>query len=57
MSDHPETDGQNEHANRVLKEIVLGYVHCFTNWSEFLPLVEFAVNNSVHALTTHTPFF
>ena len=56
-SDHPETDGQKEHANRVLEEILRGYVHSFTNWSEFLPTVEFAVNNSVHASTTHAPFF
>ena len=54
---HPETDGQTERANRVLEEILRGYVHSFTNWSEFLPMVEFAINNSVHASTTHTPFF
>ena len=56
-SDHPETDGQTKRANRVLEEILRGYVHLFTNWSEFLPMVEFAINNSVHASTTHTPFF
>ena len=44
-------------ANRVLEEILRGYVHSFLNWSEFLPMMEFAINNSVHALTTHTPFF
>ena len=55
--DHPESDGQTERANRVLEEILRGYVHSFTNWSEFLPMVEFAINNSVHASTTHTPFF
>ena len=53
----PESDGQTERANRVLEEILRGYVHSFTNWSEFLPMVEFAINNSVHASTTHTPFF
>ena len=56
-SDHPETDGQTEHANRVLEEILRGYVHSLTNWSEFLPMVEFSINNPVHASTTHTPFF
>ena len=57
-SDHPETDGQTERVNRVLKEILRGYVQSFTDWSEFvLPMVEFAINKSVHASTTHTPFF
>ena len=56
-SDHPETDGQTERANRVLEEILRGYVHSFKSWSEFLPMVEFAIDNSVHASTTHTPFY
>ena len=56
-SDHPETDGLTERANRVLEEILRGYVHSFSSWSEFLPMVEFAINNSVHASTQHTPFF
>uniref|UniRef100_A0AAV1TLM7 Integrase catalytic domain-containing protein n=1 Tax=Peronospora matthiolae TaxID=2874970 RepID=A0AAV1TLM7_9STRA len=56
-SDHPESDGQTERDNRVLEEILRGYVHSFTSWSEFLTMAEFAINNSVHASTTHTPFF
>jgi hypothetical protein len=56
-ADHPETDGQTERANRVLEEILRGYVHSFTSWSDFLPMVEFAINNSVHASTSHTPFY
>uniref|UniRef100_A0AAV1U0C8 Integrase catalytic domain-containing protein n=1 Tax=Peronospora matthiolae TaxID=2874970 RepID=A0AAV1U0C8_9STRA len=55
--DYPESDGQTERANRVLEEILRGYVHSFKSWSEFLPMVEFAINNSVHASTTHTPFY
>ena len=56
-SDHLETDGQTERANRVLEDILLEYVHSFTNWSKFLPMVGFAINNSVHASTMQTPFF
>ena len=56
-SDHPETDGQTERVNRVLEEILRGYVQSYPNWSEFLPIDEFAINNSVHPSTTHTPFF
>ena len=56
-SDHPEMDGQTERANRVLKEILRGYVISLSSWSEFLPMVEFAINNSVHASAQHIPFF
>ena len=55
--DHPKTDDQTECANCVLEEILRGYVHSFSTWSEFLPMVEFAINNSVHASTTHTPLY
>ena len=56
-SDHPGTDGQTERSNRVLEEILLEYVYSLTNWSELLPMVKFTIDNSVHAPTTHTPFF
>ena len=56
-SDHPETDNQTERVHRVLEEIIRGYVQSFTDWSEFLPMVKVAINNSVHAYTRHTPFF
>ena len=56
-SARPEIDGQTERVDRVLEDILRGYVQSYPNWSEFLPMVEFAINNSVHASTTHTPFF
>ena len=56
-ADHPETDGQTERVNRVLEEILRGYAHSFASWSEHLPMAEFAINNSVHASTSHTPFY
>ena len=56
-SDHLETDGQTERANRVLGEILRGYVHSLSSWSEFLPMVEFGINNLMHDSAHHTPFF
>uniref|UniRef100_A0AAV1V0J4 Integrase catalytic domain-containing protein n=1 Tax=Peronospora matthiolae TaxID=2874970 RepID=A0AAV1V0J4_9STRA len=56
-SDHLETNGQTERVINFLEEILRGYVHSFTSWIEFLRMAEFAINNSVHASTTHTPFF
>ena len=53
---HSETDFNTERANRVLQKIFRGYVHSFSSRSEFLPMVDFAINNLVHASTQHTPF-
>ena len=57
ISDHPETHGQTKRANHVLEETLREYVHSFTSWSKFLPMVKFAIKNSEHALTQHKPFF
>ena len=54
---HPETDGQTERVNRVLEDVLNSFAHSFTNWSDLLPLAEFALNNAVHASTGHTPFY
>ena len=56
-ADHPQTDGQTERVNRVLEELLRSYAHSFAHWSDQLSLAEFAMNNSVHASTSHTPFF
>jgi len=56
-ADHPQTDGQTERVNRVLLDILRSYATTFTHWSDFLPMVEFAINNSVHASTGQTPFY
>ena len=57
-ADHPQTDGQTERVNRVLEEILRAYAHSFQNrWSDHLSMAEFAINNSVHASTSHTPFY
>ena len=56
-SDHLETDGQTERVNRVLEEMLRGYIQSYPNWSEYLPMAKFTINNSVHASITHTQFF
>ncbi|KAI9922811.1 hypothetical protein PsorP6_000440 [Peronosclerospora sorghi] len=56
-ADHPETDGQTERVNRVLGDMLRSYAHAFEQWSDYLPLTEFAITNSVHASTKHTPFY
>ncbi|KAG6618361.1 reverse transcriptase [Phytophthora cinnamomi] len=56
-ADHPQTDGQTERVNRVLVDMLKSYAHSFQYWSECLSMAEFAINNSVHASTGHTPFY
>jgi len=56
-TDHPETDGQTERVNRSVITMLRGYAHSFESWSDYLPMVEFAINNSTHASTGLTPFF
>ncbi|KAG3232328.1 hypothetical protein PI124_g22585 [Phytophthora idaei] len=56
-ADHPQTDGQTERVNRVVEDILRSVcAEAPRRWSEVLPLVEFALNNAVHASTGFTPF-
>ncbi|KAG2776406.1 hypothetical protein PC129_g16065 [Phytophthora cactorum] len=56
-ADHPQTDGQTERVNRVLGDLLKSYAHSFQQWIDCLPMAEFAINNSLHASTGHTPFY
>jgi hypothetical protein len=54
---HPQTDGQTERVNQEIEQ----YLRMFVNqrqddWTEWLPLAEFAYNNRVHSSTRRTPF-
>jgi transposase InsO family protein len=54
---HPQTDGQTERLNSVLEQYLRSFVNYEQdNWVDFLPLAEFAYNNSKHATTGETPF-
>jgi len=55
---HPEGDGQTECTNQTLEQYLCVYCNYQqNNWSELLPLVEFAYNNSLSATTGVSPFF
>ena len=44
---HPQSDGQTERMNRVLKDMLRHYVNPKQdNWDDLLPAAEFAVNNA-----------
>jgi hypothetical protein len=47
---HPEKDGQTERVNQVMEDMLRMYVmDNQTQWEKYLPLVEFAYNNSYHS--------
>ncbi|MCO5567179.1 hypothetical protein L7F22_020867 [Adiantum nelumboides] len=56
---HPQTDGQSEIANSIVLDLLKAYVmevdQC-NQWEKYLPLVEYAYNNTVHTSTGKTPF-
>lgn len=57
-SAHPETDGQTERVNRVIGDVMRSYATRFyKNWSDLLPMAEFALNNAVHSSHGYTPFY
>uniref|UniRef100_A0A670HMP7 Gypsy retrotransposon integrase-like protein 1 n=1 Tax=Podarcis muralis TaxID=64176 RepID=A0A670HMP7_PODMU len=55
---HPQTNGQVERVNAIMQQ----YLRCYANqqpatWVDYLPLAEFAYNNTKHVSTGVTPFF
>jgi Integrase zinc binding domain len=55
---HPEGDGQTERVNQTLEQYLRVYCNYqWDNWSELLPLAEFAYNNAPSATTGISPFF
>ena len=54
---HPQTDGQTERVNRCLEDYLRAYVAGQHElWEQFLPMAEFAYNNSYHTSINTTPF-
>ena len=55
---HPQTDGQTERFNATMEEYLRLYVNYHQdNWTDWLPLCEFAVNNAVSETTQFWLFF
>src|SRR3954454_17166479 len=55
---HPQTDGQTEHANQVLEQVLRNYItYEQDNWDELLPFREFTYNNSVNSAMGFSPFY
>ncbi len=55
---HPETDGQTERANQDLERHLRTYCNYMQDdWAKWIPMTEFADNDSVSLSTGVTPFF
>ncbi|MBW0557271.1 hypothetical protein O181_096986 [Austropuccinia psidii MF-1] len=55
---HPEADGQTEKVNQILEQYLWMYVSYYQDdCNTWLPLAEFAYNNSDHYSTKQSPFF
>ena len=55
---HPKGNGQTKHANQTLEQYLQVYCNYQqNNWSDLLPLAEFAYNNTPNATTGLTPFY
>jgi transposase InsO family protein len=55
---HPQTDGQTERVNSVLGDVLRTYARANgTDWDHWLPVVQFAINNSHQESTKATPFY
>ena len=55
---HPEGDGQTECANQTLEQYLQVYCNYQqSNWSDLLPIAEFAYNNAPNATTGLSPFY
>jgi len=55
---HPEANGQAERTNQTLEQYLRVYCNYQQdNWSELLPLAEFAYNNALSTTTGVSPFF
>ncbi|MBW0487649.1 hypothetical protein O181_027364 [Austropuccinia psidii MF-1] len=55
---HPETDGKTERVNQILEQYLWMYVSYHKDdWNTWLPLAEFAYNDSDHSSEKQSPFF
>lgn len=55
---HPYTDGQTEHTNQHVEGFIGNYpAGTGKKWKDWLPIAEYAYNNSKHSATGLSPFY
>jgi hypothetical protein len=54
---HPQSNRQTEHVNPTIKHFLRAYTSVNqTDWVKWLPMMEFAYNNTMHSATGRSPF-
>ena len=59
MAYHPQMDGQSEIVNSTILDLLKCYVNEVdqrNQWEKYLPLLEYAYNNTIHTSTGKSPF-
>ncbi|RFU81252.1 hypothetical protein TARUN_954, partial [Trichoderma arundinaceum] len=55
---HPQTDGQTERINQIVKDYLVHYINLgMEDWVEKLPIAQFAYNSTQSESTGKSPFF
>jgi hypothetical protein len=55
---HPQTDGQTEWANQEVEQYLRLFTnYCQDNWSDWIDIAEFTLNDQIHSAIKHSPFF
>ena len=58
MAYYPQTDGQTKRTNQTLKQYLRHYINFKqSDWTDLLPLAQFAYNNQQHSTTGLSPFY
>jgi len=56
-ANHPQTDGQSERANRSIITLLRAFTEKMgNNWDQYLPILEFAFNNTPNSSSGFSPF-
>lgn len=56
-ANHPQTDGQSERTIQVINRMVKTYASIdHQHWDDYLPMIEFVYNSTVHKTINCTPF-
>ena len=56
-ANHQRTDGQSERKIQEIQTYLRIYVKEMKNWEEWIPLLQYALNDAISATTRETPFF